>query len=325
MHSHASPSKLRETLWILRWTAYIALVALVAGCTPGRRPEGIVSTRLDRTQDGQHTSGAWTYTYSITNPGSRSEGCHGLLSYRQTEVPAPMRINDFYETPWGRLYWVGKPVVLFGGHGWMPTPLVREPIGRALIDPALVNSERFMVHLKVVAPEELATPDRLERDAKVLAALKPFGLTEAHVQRKWFPLGSDPITLHDTKRWGTLTVCRADKHESHAPILEFTCTNDLSAETATRPASLAEVMAAPVFLAKPHNVSLCPQVDTLQPIRCTLTPVIGDPLVLYVVCRIEDQGPKPPWKSPVIRYRETKPTEPAISGDTNQPQSPSAR
>jgi hypothetical protein len=65
-------------------------------------------------------------------------------------------------------------------------------------------------------------------------------------------------------------------------------------------------MAAPEFFAKPTGVSLSPQVDTLQPIRCTLSPVVGDPLVLYVICRIQDQGPKPPWNTPPIRYDENR-------------------
>ncbi len=325
MYPCALPSNRRGILRILRGAGYLALLTLVAGCASSPRPEGTAATGLDLTQSGQHTSGAWTYIYSITNPGSRSEGYHGVLSYRQIELPAPGRINDFYETPWGRVYWVGKPVVLFGVHGWMPAPLARERMGQALIDPALVHSERFLVHLKMVAPEELATPDRLEQDSKVLAALKPFGLTQAHVQRNWFPVGSDPITLHDTKRWGTFTVCRADTYESHAPTLEFTCTSDLTVDTSPKSASLAEVMAAPAFLARPHNISLCPQADTLQPIRCALSPVIGDPLVLYLVCRIEDQGPKPPWKSPGIKYREIKSPVSALAGDPNESLSPSSR
>lgn len=174
-------------------------------------------------------------------------------------------------------------------------------------------SERFLVHLKILASEELATPDRLEQDPRVLEALKPFGLSQAHVQRNWFPVGSDPITLHDTKRWGPLTVCRADLNQRLTPTLEFTCTSDLTTDTSPRSVSLAELMAVPEFPARPSSVSLCPQVDTLQPIQCTLSPVIGDPLVLYVVCRIKDQGPTPPWKSPSIRVWQSERSTPAVS------------
>ncbi|MBN2314004.1 MAG: hypothetical protein JXM79_08745 [Sedimentisphaerales bacterium] len=324
MHSQMLENNRGKSLRICRWVGYFVLI-LIAGCSPSEPNQETTSTNLDTTsidldltREGQHTSGAWTYDYSITAPGTRSEGYHGNLSYNQNELPNPMHINDFYETPWGRLYWVGKPVVLFGAHGWMPNPLAREPVGQALINPAIVHSERFMVHLKVVAPEELYTPDRLEKDPNVLAALKRFGLTEAHVQYDWFTIGSDPITLHDTKRWGTFKVCRSDRHELPAPSLEFTCTTELTVDTAPRSASLMELMAAPEFPDKPSRVSLSPQADTLQPIKCTLTSFVGEPLILYVICRIEDQGPKPPWKVPGIRVWETKEQTQTVSIDPNQ-------
>ncbi len=308
MHSEAFYSNPRETLWISRRAVCLALLTFAAGCSPLRHAEGTASTD-DLTLDGQHTSGAWTYTYSVTNPGTRSEGYHGVLTYRDSEVPAPMHINDFYETPWGRLYWAGKPLVLFGRHGWMRTPVGREPAGKALIDPAIVHSDRFMVHIKLVASEELATPDRLERDSRVLEALKPFGLAEVHVQGNWCPVGADPITLHDTKRWGTLKVCRADTNQTHAPTLEFNSTNELTVGTSPKPATLDEIMAVPEFPLKGTQVSLCPQADTLQPIKCTVSSIVGDPLVLYLVCRIQDQGPKPPWKVPGIRNYEPDPSQ----------------
>lgn len=315
MHSPAQQSPCRRTLRVTPWAGCLVLLALVAGCPQARQAEEPVLATTAPTEPGEHTSGAWTYAYSVTNPGTRSEGYHGVLSYKQIELPAPMHINDFYETPWGRLYWVGKPLVPFGNHGWMPKPLAREPVGQALIDPGIVHSGRFLVHVKTVAPEELATPDRPENDPKVLEALQPFGLTAVHVQSDWFPLGSDPVTLHDTKRWGTLKVCRADTNQAHAPTLEFECTSELAVDTSPKPVSLNELMAPPAFSVPAARVSLCPAVDTLQPIRCTVRPVLGDPLVLYLVCRIEDQGPTPPWKSPAIRYYETDPSTRAALRD----------
>ena len=313
MRSHTFEINRGKTLWISHWAGYIAFLILLVGCSQSKDTQETVSTDLDLTQSGQYTSDVWTYDYSISNPGTRSEGYHGNLSYNQIELPAPIHINDFYETPWGRLYWVGKPVVLFGAHGWMPKPLAREPIGQALIDPAIVYSDRFMVHLKVVAPEQLYTPDRLEKDPNVLATLKLFGLTEAHVQYDWFTIGSDPITLHDTKRWGTFKVCRTDRHDYPAPTLEFTCTTELTVDKTPRSASLMELMAAPEFPDKPSRVSLSPQADTLQPIKCTLTSFVGEPLILYVICRIEDQGPKGPWKTPAMRVYEGKQATPGMS------------
>jgi hypothetical protein len=125
MHSRTQQSHCGRT----HWAGCLALLVLVAGCPQARHAEKPVSATTSLTGPGEHTSGAWTYAYSVTNPGTRSEGYHGVLSYEQIEVPTPMHINDFYETPWGRLYWVGKPVVLFGDHGWMPKPLAREPVG----------------------------------------------------------------------------------------------------------------------------------------------------------------------------------------------------
>jgi hypothetical protein len=184
-----------------------------------------------------------------------------------------------------------------------------------LTDPAIVHSGRFLIVAKLVAPAELATPDRLEQDAAVLEALKPFGVTEGHVQRDWFPVGSDPLTLHDTKRWGRLTVSRADLNTHPAPALEFTCTGEYSVDMAPKPVSIAEVMAAPEFPEKWDLVFLTPQVEVLQPIQCTLSPIVGDPLVLYLVCRIQDQGPRPPWTSPAIRVYEAEPSAPATSDE----------
>jgi len=293
-----------KSLWICRWSGYLALILMI-GCSPSKPDQEVTPVDLDLTRDGQHTSGDWTYDYSITNPGTRSEGYHGTLSHNQIEVPDPIHINDYYETPWGRLYWLGQPPVLFGAHGWMPKPLVREPVRQALIDPAIVHSERFMVHVKILAPEELATPDRLEQDSAVLKALEPFGVTQVHVQRNWFPVGADPITLHDTKRWGMFTVCRADLNQRAAPTLEFSCTGDFTVDTLPKPVVLSELMAAPEFPARPSSLSLSPQIDTLQPIKCTLKSFVGEPLILYVMCRIEDQGPRGPWKSPARRVYES--------------------
>src|SRR5665811_1877732 len=117
----------------------LSILMLVGGCRPAKHAEQAAPLSLDLSKDGQFTEGAWTYAYSIANPGTRSEGYHGTLSYAGAELPMPMHTNDFYETPWGRLYWVGKPVVLFGAHGWMPKPVSRDPMGQAMIDPAIVH------------------------------------------------------------------------------------------------------------------------------------------------------------------------------------------
>jgi len=37
----------------------------------------------------------------------------------------------------------------------------------------------------------------------VLAELKKFGAKDGHVQAGWCRLSRQPVTIHDTKRWGT--------------------------------------------------------------------------------------------------------------------------
>lgn len=290
-HYHPKPS--RSDHWIF-CLAFLALTICFSqsGCTQEATP-----ANLDLTKNGQYTSGAWAYVYSITNPGSRSEGTHGVLSYSQTELSAPVHINDFYESPWGRLYWVGKPDVLFGAHGWMPKTMAREPMGQAMIDPAIVSHERFVVRVKALTEDGLATPDSLEQDPAVLEALKLFGLPQGHIQEDWFQMGEKLVTLHDTKRWGSLMVRRADPNQSLIPALEFQSRSDLTVDTSPRPSSLEDI-AATLELStmledltpgpKTKIVGLSPQIETLQPLKCILPAVIGGDLVLYLVCQIQD-------------------------------------
>jgi len=299
-HCHPEPSRCYHWIFCL---AFLALTICLSqpGCTQEATP-----ANLDLTKNGQYASGGWAYVYSITNPGSRSEGTHGVLSYRQTELSAPVHINDFYETPWGRLYWVGKPNVLFGAHGWMPKALAREPVGQAMMDPAIASHARFVIRVKVLTQDTLATPDRLEQDPAVLEALKPFGLTQGHIQKDWFQMGQKLVTLHDTKRWGSLTVRRADPNESLIPALECQSRNDLTVDTSPRPSSLEDI-AATLELStmledltagpKTKIVRLSPQIETLQPLKCTLPATIGGDLVLFLVCQIQDRE-KPLYLGP---------------------------
>ena len=161
---------------------------MLSGC---RNEDASHDLQLDTAKDGTHQSGPWTYEYTISTEGTRSQGYHGKLSFDGKEVPEPANINDFYETPWGPMYWVGRPTVLFGRTAGCPSPLEREPKGQALMDPAKLAGRVFSVRVKVLASEELATPDRIETDPKVLAALKNFDLKEAHVQRNWFGVAKD--------------------------------------------------------------------------------------------------------------------------------------
>lgn len=271
---------------VLLWAAVPNASAL------GSRNNRVANLQLDTTQDGTHQSGPWAYEYTISLKGSRSEGYHGKLSYNGIEVPEPANLNDLYNTPWGPLYWVGRPVVLFGGHGWMSKPLPSGPKGETLMDPGKLAGLVFPVRIKVLASEELATPDRIEKDSKVLAALEDFDVKEAHVQRDWFSLKQNWVSLHDTKRWGHLEVRVAQSDPNRPLALEFRNTAGLDVTTSSRNINFAELLAAPRPTG-PKFIELPPQVGAARTVKCTLNPVIGDPLDLYLICRVEKPRRKP--------------------------------
>ncbi|MGE5295964.1 MAG: hypothetical protein ACM3VT_14155 [Solirubrobacterales bacterium] len=262
-------------------------VAVPDASALGSRNKRIANVQLDTTKDNSQKSGPWAYEYTISLKGSRSEGYHGRLSYNGVEVPEPANLNDFYNTPWGALYWVGQPAVLFGGHGWMSKPLPSDPKGEALMDPAKLAGLVFPVRVKVLASEELATPDRIEKDPKILAALKEFDVNEPHVQRDWFSVSSqDWVSLHDTKSWGCFEV-RVAKSEPNRPLaLEFRSTAGFDVTTSTHITTFAELL-TPAQSPGSRFIKLPPQVGAARTIKCTLNPVVGDPLDLYMVCRVE--------------------------------------
>lgn len=267
-------------------------VAVQDASALGSRSARVAGLTLDTSKEGLHQSEPWTYEYSISSKGTRSQGYHGKLLFNGKEVPEPANLNDFYRTPWGPMYWVGRPVVLFGNHGWMSKPLARQPKGQALMDPAKLAGRVFTLRVKVLASEELATPDRIETDAKVLAALKPFDLTQAHVQRSWFGLAQTWSSLHDTKRWGHLEMRVAPPDPNRPLALEFRSTGEFTVTTTSQLNSLAALI-PPDRSGKSEFVELPPQVGAVRAIKCTLTPVVGDALDLFLVCRVEKSRKQP--------------------------------
>lgn len=268
--------------------AIVSLGVAVSGC----HKEDATRLQLDTTRDATHRSGPWIYEYTIAQKGTRSEGYHGKLLHEGKEVSDPANVNDFYETPWGPLYWVGRPVVLFGRHGWMPNPLEREPKGQALTDPAQLYAETLSVRVKVLTCEPLGTPDRLETDPKILAALKSFDLKEAHVQGDWFGVSKDWVTLHDTKRWGRFEMRMAEPEGDRPLALEFRNTGDFKIATSSQTNSLAALV-PPDRLGRSEFVKLPPQVGAVRAIRCTLDPIVGDSLDLFLVCHVEGSRRRP--------------------------------
>ena len=278
---HTSPSRHATRL------AFLLATALAAGChsADSTTPQTAVKAAI---VEGMQQIGPWQYEYTVGAKGTRSEGYYGKLFYQGQEVPVPDSINRYYETPWGRLYWVGNPPVLFGDHGWMPRLQAREEVGLPLPDPATLANESFVVQLKVLTADALGTPDRLETDAAVLDALSAFDLNEAHVQTGWLSLGQRWTSLHDTKRWGRFEVALAGPDQGPVPSLAFRSTGNFTVDLASQVHSLDSLLTVPT---EPREVKIVPlqaQMGALQVLRCTLSVVPMDDLELYLVCRVEE-------------------------------------
>jgi len=80
----------------------------------------------------EYTSGVWRYSIEHFVPPGHRYHHEGHLYYNGHELPTPTRINDYYVTPWGRLYWVGMKRIRWEPNGWMRTPNPRSPMGREL-------------------------------------------------------------------------------------------------------------------------------------------------------------------------------------------------
>ncbi len=117
-------------------------------------PDLLTPTRLkpiNPAQAGTYTSGKWRYQLQITSPGTRSEGRWGWLTYDNQKLPRG-EINDYYNTPWGPMFWVDVPTTAWGVHGWMPVPLAQNRRqGRVLTVPWAVLA---------AAPSAATAPER---------------------------------------------------------------------------------------------------------------------------------------------------------------------
>jgi hypothetical protein len=119
----------------LAMVLHAVVLTLSVGCFAQTTATSPAET-IDTSRNGTYTSAPWEYRVTISGEGTRSEGYTGKLFCHGKELPAPDGVNDFYETPWGKMYWVGRPKVPFGAHGWMPKPLPSQPVGKALAAPA---------------------------------------------------------------------------------------------------------------------------------------------------------------------------------------------
>ncbi|MGE4545333.1 MAG: hypothetical protein AB7D06_14590 [Pedobacter sp.] len=86
-----------------------AIMATLLACTacassnngPAQETATPLFQRPPQYQGGTFTEGDWSYVLTIRNPGSRSEGSEGRLYYQGREIPRPVQLSDFYDTPLG--------------------------------------------------------------------------------------------------------------------------------------------------------------------------------------------------------------------------------
>ena len=167
-----------------------------------------VARAIDTTKDGTYTAGRWEYRYAIGNAGTRSEGYYGKLLFEGKPLPEPAALNDFYQTPWGAIYWVGDPSVIFGVHGWMPQPRPSERVGKLLAQPrpnAFVEGA-LAVSVKVIETDCPPAPGATPIEPWIAEELNKLGVEKPVVSRDWSPLGADFLTLSDSKYFGLCGV-----------------------------------------------------------------------------------------------------------------------
>ncbi|MDD4889309.1 MAG: protease inhibitor I42 family protein [Phycisphaerae bacterium] len=136
--------------------AGILTAAIVAAAQGQAMPPSAESfDEIDTANGGTFGAGLWKYELKITGKGTRSQGSQGRLFYNGVEVPDAKGINDRYNTPWGLMYWVGRPAVIFGDHGWSLRKVPALDDGAALQPP-------------VVAPTTQPTSQPNDKESKTV-------------------------------------------------------------------------------------------------------------------------------------------------------------
>ena len=91
--------------------------------------------KIDLSKSGKYKSGLWEYWLTVSNPGKPNEKRSGTLRHRGKPL-LTSGFNDYYVTPWGKIYWVGIDHGLGDGKGWMPRPSPSvKTIGKELTPP----------------------------------------------------------------------------------------------------------------------------------------------------------------------------------------------
>ena len=165
--------------------------------------------KIEQGKDGTYTFGKWTYKFTITAKGSKSEGYHGELSVDGKPADLPKQPTEGVCTPWGTMYWVGDPVLLWGAHGWMPKP---KPSGSGAFVSLPSDLTSKLVVTAMVLAEDRGKPikeDWIKKELQKMGALGQVGVTE-----EWFSLVPGKVhVLHDSRHYGHAEMVLEDKGE----------------------------------------------------------------------------------------------------------------
>lgn len=169
-------------------TALLACVLSLTAADPGPQ-------MLDLSKPGDHTMGRWGYRLAITLPGTRSEGRTGALTFDGIALPFPPQAGNAYRTPWGLMGWTGQKTVTWGEHGWMPATTS----GTILPDPAaFAKTQVRFCHIW----DGRRDPDATGPAEWIVAGMRALGKDQNLAVGKWMDLGTERITLHDSKHFG---------------------------------------------------------------------------------------------------------------------------
>lgn len=126
----------KVSLHLIALSILLTGLAATIGCNREQTPAS--APAIEQPKDETRTSGDWTYRIIITQPGTRSQGRRGELLYKGVALPVPA-INDYVETPWGKIYWHGLSIpdglMLWNDQGWMLAPRPRHDIGQEIVWP----------------------------------------------------------------------------------------------------------------------------------------------------------------------------------------------
>jgi len=75
---------------------------------------------IDRTKTGTYKFKDWAYRYEVKNAKTPQVSVRGRLAHNGKELP-DAKINDYYKTPWGFMYFHGKPQAGRRKAGWIQT------------------------------------------------------------------------------------------------------------------------------------------------------------------------------------------------------------